>query len=88
MVQLAGRRTRSRLVRPAKGVKEGEKEALVWVPGPTSGERMDRGGDFVILAGDGAYEGLYAALSLPWSDVHGVIFEGAPPAGPIPPSAD
>lgn len=68
------------------GAWQGSHTGVVW--DDPSGERMDRGGDFVVLTGEGAYDGLYAAISLPWSDVNGVIFEGAPPVGPILPSAE
>jgi hypothetical protein len=56
---------------------------------PESGETIGTGGG-VILAGEGAYEGLYTVLTfLPdWSDIRGFIFEGAPPAAPVPPPAD
>ncbi len=52
-------------------------------------ERIDIGGQPLILAGEGAYDGLFAALTFVdgWSDIRGVIFEGAPPADVVPPSA-
>jgi hypothetical protein len=56
---------------------------------PESGETMAPGGDGIVLSGEGAYEGLYAAMSFvpDWSDIRGFIFEGAPPADPVPPPA-
>jgi len=60
----------------------------VWWTDPTSGDYIEGAGDIVILAGEGAYDGLYAAMTLDWSDIRGLIFEGAPPAGPILPSAE
>jgi hypothetical protein len=60
-----------------------------WWDDPGSGDRMEVGGDPLILVGEGAYDGLYAALTfLPdWRDIRGVIFAGAPPAAVEPPSA-
>jgi hypothetical protein len=57
---------------------------------PESGETISSSGGTVILAGEGTYEGLYAVLTfLPdWSDIRGFIFEGEPPAAPVPPSAE
>ena len=60
----------------------------VWWTDPTSGDYIDGTEDIVILAGEGAYDGLYAAMTLDWSDIRGLIFEGARPAGPILPSAE
>jgi hypothetical protein len=60
----------------------------VWWTDPTSGDYIEGAGDIVILAGEGAYDGLYAAMTLDWSDIRGLIFEGAPPAGLNLPSAE
>ena len=56
---------------------------------PESGDKIETG-EVVILVGEDGYEGLYAAMTfLPnWSDARGVIFEGAPPAAPVPPSVE
>ncbi len=71
----------------ADGAWQGSDGGAEWVD-PGSGDTMETG-DFVILVGEGDYEGLYAAMTfLPdWSDIRGVIFEGPPPAAPVPPSA-
>jgi hypothetical protein len=46
------------------------------------------GGGIIVVTGEGAYDGLYAVMTLSdWSDVRGFIFEGAPPAPPVPPPA-
>ena len=49
-------------------------------------------GDFILLAGEGAYDGLYAAMT--WGDgagwnLTGVVFESALPTAPeVPESAE
>jgi hypothetical protein len=70
-----------------EGAWQGSTSGAMW-DDPVSGERMEPGGDPIILVGEGAYEGLYAAITGPFSDTHGVIFEGAPPADPVPPTAE
>ena len=56
---------------------------------PESGEEVEFGSGVIVLTGEGAYDGLYAVMTLSdWSDVQGFIFEGAPPAEPAPPSTD
>jgi hypothetical protein len=72
-----------------EGAWQGSTMLAGWLD-PESGDPMAPGGDGVILAGEGAYEGLYAALTfLPdWSDIRGLIFDGAPPAAPVPPPAE
>jgi len=69
-----------------EGAWQGSTSGVTWTD-PTSGDYIDGTGDIIILAGEGAYDGLYAAMTLDWSDVRGIIFEGAPPAGPILPTA-
>ncbi len=61
-----------------------------WVD-PESGEDA-AAGDFILLAGEGAYDGLYAAMTLGdgagWI-LTGVVFEGALPTAPeVPESAE
>jgi hypothetical protein len=69
------------------GAWQGSSAGVAWVD-PESGDMMETE-ELVIFVGEDAYEGLYAAMTfLPdWSDIRGVIFEGAPPAAPVPPSA-
>lgn len=59
-----------------------------WWGDPGSGETMDTGVP-IILTGEGAYDGLYAALAFvdAWADIRGLIFEGPLPAQVLPPSA-
>jgi hypothetical protein len=56
---------------------------------PESGDMIETD-EGLILVGEGDYEGLYAAMTFPgsWSDIRGLIFEGAPPAAPVPPSTE
>jgi hypothetical protein len=71
-----------------EGAWQGSSTFLGWTD-PGSGDLMeDRGA--IILVGEGAYEGLYAAMTLlpDWSDIRGVIFDGAPPVAPDPPTAE
>ena len=61
-----------------------------WVD-PESGEDAATG-DLILLAGEGAYDGLYAAMTLGdgagWN-LTGVVFEGALPTAPeVPESAE
>ena len=71
-----------------EGAWQGSQTGAWWTD-PASGEFVDATGNVVILTGEGAYDGLYAAMTVfPWSDIRGVIFEGAPPAGPILPSTE
>jgi hypothetical protein len=72
-----------------EGAWQGSETLAEWLD-PESGETMGAGGGVTILAGEGAYEGLSAVLTfLPdWSDIRGFIFEGAPPAAPVPPTAE
>jgi hypothetical protein len=70
-----------------EGAWQGSLSGATWTD-PTSGEWVDGTGNAVILTGEGAYDGLYAAMTLDWTDIRGIIFEGAPPAGPILPSAE
>lgn len=71
-----------------EGAWQGSTAFAEWLD-PESGETMGLG-DGVVLSGEGAYEGLYAALTFvpDWSDIRGFIFEGAPPAVPVPPPAE
>lgn len=69
------------------GAWQGSDAWAEWVD-PGSGDLVELGGGIIVLTGEGAYDGLYAVMTLSdWSDVRGFIFEGAPPAEPIPPPA-
>jgi hypothetical protein len=72
-----------------EGAWQGSTTYAEWLD-PESGATVGSVGGTVILVGEGSYEGLYAVLTfLPdWSDIRGFIFEGAPPAAPVPPSAE
>ena len=74
------------------GAWQGSHNGFLWND-PSSG-RLDLGEELPTLVGEGAYDGLYAPMTLmkitggnTW-DVRGVIFEGPLPADPIPPSAE
>jgi hypothetical protein len=72
-----------------EGAWQGSSPWAEWID-PGSGETTGTSGSggAVILAGDGAYEGLSAVLTFHpnWSDIRGLIFEGDPPAAPVPPT--
>lgn len=71
-----------------EGAWQGSSLGAAWEdPGS---ERIEAGGDPLLMVGEGAYDGLYAALTFvdAWSDIRGVIFDGAPPADAVPPSAE
>jgi len=72
----------------AQGAWQGSSTFLGWKD-PGSGDMLeDRGA--LVLAGEGAYEGLFVAMTLlpDWSDIRGVIFDGPPPVAPVPPAAE
>jgi hypothetical protein len=72
-----------------EGAWHGSTATAEWLD-PESGETMGLGGGVIVLSGEGAYEGLSAVLTFvpDWSDVRGFIFEGVPPAAPVPPLAE
>ena len=70
-----------------EGAWQGSDAWAEWTD-PGSGEVVGLGGGFMVVTGEGAYDGLSAVMDLSdWSDVRGFIFEGALPAVPVPPPA-
>jgi hypothetical protein len=70
-----------------EGAWQGSDAWAEWTD-PESGEVIELGGGIIVVTGEGAYDGLYAVMTLSdWSNVRGFIFEGAPPAAPVPPPA-
>jgi len=67
------------------GAWQGSSQDAAW-DDPESGDRVEPG-DFILLVGEGDYEGFNAVMELgeDWPEVRGVIFEGPPPAAPVPP---
>jgi len=68
-----------------EGAWQGSSPWAGWTD-PESGDAMELGDEVIVLTGEGAYDGLYAVMTLSdWSDIRGFIFNGAPPADPVPP---